>query len=476
MDKTALFKLSYGLYIVSTKSGDAVSGCVVNTVTQVADSPCRVIVAVNKANYTAGLISRSKEFSVSVLTEEAAFDTIKHFGFQSGRDVDKFAGFPHALDGKTGLPYLVSACNAYLICKVVSECDLGSHLLFTAEVCDAQILGSVPSLTYAYYHANIKPSPGRAAAPKEKARPVRWVCKVCGYVHEGPEIPEDFVCPICSVGADQFAPEYSAPAAGPKKPKKTVKRWVCTVCGYVYEGDDLPADFICPLCKHGTDAFELMDVEVDDDEAGVPAAGTEASEVSRNLQAEADTAAVSGGKTMELKGSKTEKNLQTAFAGESQARNKYTYYASKARKEGYQQIANLFLETAENEREHAEIWFKHLNGGAIPTTTENLKDAAAGENFEWTNMYAQFAKEAEEEGFTELARLFAAVGKIEKAHEERYRKLLANIEGGLVFSRDGEAIWQCLQCGNIVIGKNAPEKCPVCGHDKSYFQIKAENY
>ncbi len=179
---------------------------------------------------------------------------------------------------------------------------------------------------------------------------------------------------------------------------------------------------------------------------------------------------------MELKGSRTEKNLQTAFAGESQARNKYWFYASKARKEGYQQIADLFMETAENEREHAELWFKHLHNGGIPTTTENLLDAAAGENYEWTNMYAEFAQVAEEEGFTELARLFRAVGKIEKTHEERYRKLLANIEGGLVFSRDGDTIWQCLQCGNIVIGKKAPAKCPVCGHDQAYFQIRAENY
>lgn len=179
---------------------------------------------------------------------------------------------------------------------------------------------------------------------------------------------------------------------------------------------------------------------------------------------------------MELKGSKTEANLKEAFAGESQARNKYTYYASKARKNGYVQIANLFLETAENEKEHAELWFKALNGGVVPETVQNLKDAADGESSEWNEMYPRMAAEAREEGFTELARLFDAVAKIEKAHEERYRKLLANIEGGLVFSREGDAIWQCLQCGNIIIGKNAPGKCPVCGHDKSYFQLKATNY
>lgn len=179
---------------------------------------------------------------------------------------------------------------------------------------------------------------------------------------------------------------------------------------------------------------------------------------------------------MELKGTKTEKNLQAAFAGESQARNKYSYYASKAKKEGYVQIANIFEETAANEKEHAKIWFKLLHGGSVPSTVENLNDAAEGENFEWTDMYAQFAKEAKEEGFDEIAYLFEEVGKIEKEHEERYRKLLANIEGDLVFSRDGDCVWQCSNCGHIVVGKKAPEECPVCNHPQAYFQIKAENY
>lgn len=178
----------------------------------------------------------------------------------------------------------------------------------------------------------------------------------------------------------------------------------------------------------------------------------------------------------ELKGSKTEANLLAAFAGESQARNKYTYYASKAKKEGYVQIAALFEETANNEKEHAKIWFKLLHNGAVPSTTENLEDAAAGENYEWTDMYAGFAKTAKEEGFADIAFLFESVAKIEKEHEERYRKLLANIKGGLVFSRDGDTIWQCSNCGHIVVGKQSPEVCPVCAHPKAYFQIKAENY
>ena len=179
---------------------------------------------------------------------------------------------------------------------------------------------------------------------------------------------------------------------------------------------------------------------------------------------------------MELKGSKTEQNLRTAFAGESQAYNKYGYYASKAKKEGYVQIGNLFEETAGNEKEHAKIWFKLLHDGAVPDTIENLKDAADGENYEWTDMYAKFAAEAREEGFDHIAFLFEGVGKIEKEHEERYRKLLANIEGGIVFSRDGECIWQCSNCGHIVIGKNAPQLCPICAHPQAYFQLKPENY
>ena len=177
-----------------------------------------------------------------------------------------------------------------------------------------------------------------------------------------------------------------------------------------------------------------------------------------------------------IKGTKTEKNLMEAFAGESQARNKYTYFASKARKEGYEQIAAIFEETALNEKEHAKIWFKLLNGGEIPTTIDNLKAAADGENFEWTDMYERMAQEAREEGFTRIAYLFDAVGKIEKEHEERYRKLLENVEGDLVFSKDGDKIWKCRNCGHICIGKEAPEVCPVCNHPQAFFEIKAENY
>ena len=179
---------------------------------------------------------------------------------------------------------------------------------------------------------------------------------------------------------------------------------------------------------------------------------------------------------MELKGSKTEKNLMEAFAGESMARNKYTYYASKAKKDGYEQIARLFEETAANEKEHAKIWFKYLHDGEVPSTEANLKDAADGENFEWTDMYARMAKEAREEGFTQIAKKFEMVAAIEKEHEERYRKLLDNIKKERVFSKDNDVIWQCSNCGHIVIGKRAPEECPVCNHSQAYFQVKATNY
>lgn len=178
----------------------------------------------------------------------------------------------------------------------------------------------------------------------------------------------------------------------------------------------------------------------------------------------------------DLKGTKTEKNLMEAFAGESQARNKYSFYASKARKDGYEQIAAIFEETAQNEKEHAKLWFKFLHGGDMPDTMENLRDAAEGENYEWTDMYDRMAAEADEEGFTQIANRFRAVAAIERHHEERYRRLLKNIEDGIVFSREGDTVWICRNCGHIVIGKKAPGACPVCLHAQSFFEIKANNY
>ena len=179
---------------------------------------------------------------------------------------------------------------------------------------------------------------------------------------------------------------------------------------------------------------------------------------------------------MELKGSKTEANLNAAFAGESMARNKYTFYASQAKKEGYEQIADIFLETAENEKEHAKLWFKALHGGCVGLTIENHKDAAAGENYEWTDMYAEFAKVAREEGFNEIAAMFEGVGGVEKHHEERYLALLKNIEDGVVFKKDKVTMWKCRNCGYIHIGEEAPKVCPVCKHPQSFFEVRATNW
>ena len=215
------------------------------------------------------------------------------------------------------------------------------------------------------------------------------------------------------------------------------KKFICTVCGYIHEGTEAPES--CPVCHAKAEKFKAFDPKA-------------------------------------LKGTKTEQNLMAAFAGESQAHTKYLYYASKAKKDGYEQIAELFTETALNEKEHAKLWFKFLHEGDIPTTTTNLADAAAGENYEWTDMYNAMAKQAIEDGFPELAVKFRSVGAIEKRHEERYRKLLQNIEEGIVFSKDGDRIWQCRNCGHIHIGKSAPEVCPVCNHPKSFFQVAAENF
>lgn len=224
-----------------------------------------------------------------------------------------------------------------------------------------------------------------------------------------------------------------------RKGEQTMGKWKCKVCGYVYEGENLPADFACPICKQPASSFEKVE------EGNHKYAGTQ-----------------------------TEKNLETAFAGESEARNKYTYFASVAKKEGYEQIAALFLKTAENEREHAKMWFKELNG--IGDTKENLEAAAAGENYEWTDMYDNFAKTADAEGFPELAEKFRMVGAIEKHHEERYRALLKNVETAAVFEKSEVKVWECRNCGHIVTGTKAPDVCPTCNHPQSFFEIHTENY
>lgn len=388
MDNKALFKIGYGLYVLSARDGERDNACIVNTVMQVSAAPLTLAVGVNKTNLTHDMIAAGKKLSLSVLTEKAPFDVYERFGFHTGRKEDKFAGLQTVSRGTNGLLHLTAFTNAVLECDVTEAIDFGTHTLFRAAVTNAEILEDAESVTYSYYQRYVKPKP--AAAPK--------------------------------------------------------KGWICRICGYVYEGEVLPADFVCPICKHG--AADFIKIEETNDNKGE--------------------------KIMDYKGTKTEKNLAAAFAGESQARNKYTYFASVAKKEGYEQIADFFLKTADNEKEHAKLWFKAL--GALGDTATNLLHAAEGENYEWVDMYEGFAKDADAEGFTELAAQFRAVAKIEKSHEERYRKLLANVESKEVYVKKGENVWECRNCGHIHYGPTAPETCPVCFHPQAFFELRKENY
>ena len=404
MNSKAMYNLTYGLFVLTAKDGDKDNGCIVNTVSQVTTEPNRICVAVNKLNFTHDMIRKTGEFNVSILTEGSRFDTYKHFGFQSGKDIDKFESIEFSR-AANGISYIAKETNAFLSAKVVSETDLGTHTLFLADVTDGEVLSSDPSVTYAFYQKNIKQKPGNNVT--------------------------------------------NAPKKG----------FICTVCGYIYEGDTLPSDFICPWCKHDASYF----VPTGND---APAKESVKETKITNTKEES--------KMSKYAGTQTEKNLQAAFAGESQARNKYTYFASKAKKEGYEQIAALFLKTADNEKEHAKMWFKELEG--IGTTAENLAAAADGENYEWTDMYEDFAKTAEAEGFPALAAKFRMVGAIEKHHEERYRALLKNVEAQEVFAKSEVKVWECRNCGHIVVGEKAPEMCPVCAHPQAYFEVNAENY
>ena len=394
MDKKAMYKLSYGLFVLTAREGEKDNGCIINTAIQAASEPEQLSICVNKLNHTHDMIQRTGAFTVSVLSQRAGFDLFRRFGFQSGRDVNKFEDFDGYARGVDGLCYITEGTNAYISVKVNRMEDLGSHTMFLGEITEMEVLSDAPSATYEYYLNHIKPKPQ---------------------------------------------------AVGTAKDGRII--WRCTICGYEYIGEELPEDYICPLCKHPASDFE---------------------KVVENKESEVMTMA------NKYAGTQTEKNLQEAFSGESQARNKYTYFASVAKKEGYEQMSALFLKTAENEKEHAKMWFKELAG--IGDTKANLAAAAEGENYEWTDMYEGFAKTAEEEGFPELAAKFRAVGEIEKHHEERYRALLNNIETAQVFEKSEVKVWECRNCGHIVVGTKAPEVCPVCNHPQSYFEVHAENY
>lgn len=392
MDKKAMYKLSYGLFVLTAKDEEKDNGCIINTAIQASSMPNQLSICVNKANLTHDMIEKTGKFTVSVISQDAGFDLFKHFGFQSGKDVDKFKNFEKCKRGENSIYYIIEGTNAYISVNVSKTEDLGSHTMFIGEITDMEVLSETPSVTYDYYLKNIKPQPENV-----------------GTTTDG----------------------------------KTI--WRCTICGYEYVGEELPEDFVCPLCKHPASDFEKIIIK------------------------EEKTMA-----TNKYSGTQTEKNLQEAFAGESQARNKYTYFASVAKKEGYEQMSALFLKTAVNEKEHAKMWFKEL--AALGDTKSNLADAAEGENYEWTDMYEGFAKTAEEEGFPELAAKFRAVGEIEKHHEERYRALLKNIETAQVFEKSEVKVWECRNCGHIVVGTKAPEVCPVCNHPQSFFEIHQENY
>ena len=392
MNEKAMHKLSYGLFVLTARDGDRDNGCIVNTAIQAASAPNQLSVCVNKANYTNEMIQKTGKFVVSIISQGAEFDLFKHFGFQSGRNVNKFDGFTDYARCENGLCYITKGTNAYISVTVTGTQDLGSHTMFVGTIDDMEILSDERSATYEYYFENIKPKP-----------------QAVGETQDG----------------------------------KTI--WRCTICGYEYVGEELPQDFVCPICKHSASDFEKIIIKKE-------------SSVMANKYA----------------GTQTEKNLQEAFAGESQARNKYTYFASVAKKEGYEQMAALFLKTADNEKEHAKMWFKEL--AELGDTPANLKAAAEGENYEWTDMYDGFAKTADEEGFHELAEKFRAVAAIEKHHEERYRALLKNIETAQVFEKSEVKVWECRNCGHIVVGTKAPEICPVCAHPQSYFEVHAENY
>ena len=392
MNEKAMHKLSYGLFVLTARDGDRDNGCIVNTAIQAASAPNQLSVCVNKANYTNEMIQKTGKFVVSIISQGAEFDLFKHFGFQSGRDVNKFDGFTDYARCENGLCYITKGTNAYISVTVTVTQDLGSHTMFVGTIDDMEILSDERSATYEYYFENIKPKP-----------------QAVGETQDG----------------------------------KTI--WRCTICGYEYVGDELPQDFVCPICKHPASDFEKIIIKKENSVMANKYAGTQ-----------------------------TEKNLQEAFAGESQARNKYTYFASVAKKEGYEQMAALFLKTADNEKEHAKMWFKEL--AELGDTPANLKAAADGENYEWTDMYDGFAKTADEEGFHELAEKFRAVAAIEKHHEERYRALLKNIETAQVFEKSEVKVWECRNCGHIVVGTKAPEICPVCAHPQSYFEVHAENY
>ncbi|MDE7442779.1 MAG: flavin reductase [Muribaculaceae bacterium] len=405
--KNPLFNISYGLYVITASKNGRDNGCISDTLVQLTAEPEQASVCLNKDSYTCELVAETGAFTASIISLDAGIDLFKRFGFQSGRTVDKFADYGDIRRVANGTLAITAGTNAFISVKVEQSIDLGSHVLFIGKITEKETLNNAPSMTYSYYMDNVKPKPAEKASQTEGNK------------------------------------------------EQTV--WRCEVCGYEYVGEELPADYKCPLCKQPASVF--VKVEKAEEKSGLTIAEQAAGPDKPNKYA----------------GTRTEKNLQEAFAGESMARNKYTYFADVARKNGFEQIAALFIKTAENEREHARLWCEALGGVADDTAT-NLLHAAEGENYEWTDMYDRFAQEAEEDGFPALARQFRRVGEIEKHHEERYRALLHNVEAHEVFRKSGISVWECRNCGHIILAAEAPKTCPVCLKPQAFYEIHPENY
>lgn len=389
MDESVLSNLTFGEFIITAHKAGKDNGCIVNSAVQVSLDPLLISVSLTKDSLTCEMIDESKFFTLSVLDESAPFELYKHFGYQSGKDIDKFKGLAKCKRLSNGTMAITLGTNAYLTARVKTQMDLGKYILFIGEVTECEAISDTKSATYAYYQDKIKPkNDDIGAEPNEKTK------------------------------------------------------WKCRVCGYEYYGEKIPEDFACPVCKHAGSYFEKC-VE--------------------------DTVSSS-----KYEGTKTWKNLMEAYSKESEARNKYTYYASEAKKAGFEQISAIFQNTADNEKEHAKLWFKEL--GMLGCTKENLLDAANSEHIEWTDMYDRMADEADEEGFHELANKFRGVMEVEKLHEARYRRLLKNVEMKRVFAKTGIVVWECRNCGHIVIGMHAPTECPVCNHPQAFFEVHNENY
>ena len=397
--KNPLFNISYGLYVVTANKNGRDNGCISDTLCQLTVEPEQVSLCLDKSGYTCEMIAETGVFTASIISVDAGFALFRNFGFQSGRSVDKFADFGDVRRVANGTLAITAGTNAFISVQVDKSFDLGSHVLYIGKVTEKETFDNSDSMTYSYYQKYVKPRPEAAAEVLVKGRN-----------DEGQTV------------------------------------WRCEVCGYEYIGEELPADFRCPVCKQPTSAFAKV---------AMAAAGPD--------------------EPNKYAGTRTEKNLQEAFAGESMARNKYTYFADVASRNGFEQIAAIFRKTAENEREHARLWCQAL-GGISDDTAVNLLHAAEGENYEWTDMYDRFAKEAEEEGFMALARQFRRVGEIERHHEERYRALLHNVEAHEVFRKSGVSVWECRNCGHIILSTDAPKVCPVCLKPQAFYEIHAENY